>query len=250
MKPNSSNIAHFPIKNYSNLHFTNTPQIQFFPTVPHTYFSTKFRTTFIFIEVFKDDKPDTCATPIQNSTNHIATLPTGHIGYIDVPITNENPKYYHVNDINTLKHNVTHTYHPEITKIIPQTNYSLQYKDATVPFHQFSLHQVYMPNSDVPQNLHLSKMYILLHISQNLEIFIHYYTPQKIFFSLTYFSTKFRTTFNFIEVFTDDKPDTCATPIKNSTNHIATLPTGHIGYIDVPITNENPNLIISMILTL
>ena len=44
------------------------------------------------MEVFTDDKPDTGATIIQNSTNHIATLPTGHIGYIEVPITNEKPK--------------------------------------------------------------------------------------------------------------------------------------------------------------
>ena len=39
---------------------------QFFPTIPHTYFSIKFRTTFNFIGVFTDDKPDTCATIIQN----------------------------------------------------------------------------------------------------------------------------------------------------------------------------------------
>ena len=48
--------------------------------VPHIYFSTNIRTTFNFIEIFTDDKPDTCATLIQNSTNHIATLPTGQIG--------------------------------------------------------------------------------------------------------------------------------------------------------------------------
>ena len=108
LKPNSSKIAHFPINNYYNLHFSTTPQKQFFPTIPHTYFSSKFRTTFNFIEVFRDEKPDTCATIIQNSTNHIATLPTGHIGYIEVPITNEKPKYYQVNDINTLIHNVTY----------------------------------------------------------------------------------------------------------------------------------------------
>ena len=143
-KPNCSKIAHFPIKDYDNLHFKTTPQNQFFPTVPHAYFSTKFRTTFNFIEDSTEDKPDTCATLKQHSTNHIATLPTGHIGYIEVPITNEKPKYYHVNDINTLIHNVTHTYHPEITKIIPQTNYSSQYEDDTVPFHQLSLHQIYM----------------------------------------------------------------------------------------------------------
>ena len=126
MKPNSSKIALFPIKNYYNLHFTTTPQNHFFPTIPHTYFSTKFCTTFNSIEVFTDDKPDTCATLIQTSTNHIATLPTGHIVYIEIPITNEKPKYYHVNDNNTPKHNVTHTYCPEITEFIPPTNYSLQ----------------------------------------------------------------------------------------------------------------------------
>ena len=79
-------------------------------------FATKFRTTFNFIEVFTDDKPDICATIIQNTSKHIATLPTGQIGYIEVPITNEKPKFFQVNDINTLIHNVTHTYHPEITE--------------------------------------------------------------------------------------------------------------------------------------
>ena len=80
MKPNSSKIAHFPIKAYYNLHLTTTPQNEFFPTNPRTYFSTKIRTTFNFLEGFTDDKPDGCATVIQNSTNQIATIPTGRIG--------------------------------------------------------------------------------------------------------------------------------------------------------------------------
>ena len=42
LKPKSSKIAHFPIKNYYNLHFTTTPQNHFFPTIPHTCFATKF----------------------------------------------------------------------------------------------------------------------------------------------------------------------------------------------------------------
>ena len=131
LKPKSSKIAHFPIKNYHNLHFTTTPQNHFFPSVPHTYFATKFRTIFNFIEVFTDDKPDICATIIQNTSKHIATLPTGHIGYIEVPITNEKPKFFQVNDINTLIHNVTHTYQAEITEPVPQTNYIVQYNDPT-----------------------------------------------------------------------------------------------------------------------
>ena len=69
LKPQSSKIAHFPIKNYHDLHFTTTPQNHFFPSVPHTYFATKFRTNFNFIEVFTDDKPDICATIIQNTSN-------------------------------------------------------------------------------------------------------------------------------------------------------------------------------------
>ena len=94
LKPKSSNIAHILIKNYHNLHFTTTPQNHFFPSVPHTYFATKFRTNFNFIEVFTDDKPDFCATTIQNTSKQVATLPTGHIGYIEVPITNEKPKFF------------------------------------------------------------------------------------------------------------------------------------------------------------
>ena len=47
-------------------------------------------------------------------------------------------------------HNVTHTYHPDITEFIPQTNYSLQDINKSVPSHHFSLHQVYMTNSETP----------------------------------------------------------------------------------------------------
>ena len=97
LKPKFSKIAHFPIKNYYNLHFTTTPQNHFFPSVPHTYFATKFRTNFNFIELFTDDKPVNRATIIQNTSKDVATLPTGHIGYIEDPITNEKPKFFQVN---------------------------------------------------------------------------------------------------------------------------------------------------------
>ena len=40
-----------------------------------------------------------------------------------------------------------HTYHPEITELVPQLNNALQPHDNTVPSHQFSLHQLYMTNS-------------------------------------------------------------------------------------------------------
>ena len=154
MKPKSSKLANFPKKDH-NLHFTTTPHNHFFPSVPHTYFATKFRTNFNFIEVFTDNKPNICATIIQNTSKHVATLPTGHIGYIEVPNTNEKPKFFQVNDITTLIQNVTHTYHPEITEPVPQTKYVVHYDDRKTPSPQFSLHQILMTNSDNQIKLHL-----------------------------------------------------------------------------------------------
>ena len=61
LNPNSSKSAQFPIKNYYNLHFATILKNQLLPTIPLTYFSSKFRTTFNFIEVFTDDKPDICS---------------------------------------------------------------------------------------------------------------------------------------------------------------------------------------------
>ena len=193
LKPNSSKIAHFPIKNYYDLHFTTTSQNQFFPTFPHIYFSTKFCITFNFIEVFTDDKPDISATIIQNSTNHIATLPTGHIGYIDVQITNEKPKYYQVKDINTLIHNVKHTYHPDVTELVSPTNYAVQPNDITVPAHQFSLHQLYMTDptpSIIPSSI--NNVQPTSHASKP-RIFPSLQTLQKIVNSLTNSTSNFLT---------------------------------------------------------
>ena len=75
LKHKSSKIAHFPIKNYHNRHFTTTPQNHFFPSVPHTYFATKVHKIFNYIEVFTDNKPDICATIIQNASKPFAILP-------------------------------------------------------------------------------------------------------------------------------------------------------------------------------
>ena len=189
LKPKSSKIAHLPIQNYQNLHFTTTPQNHFFPSVPHTYFATKLRTNFNFIEVFTDDKPDICATIIQNTSKHVATLPTGHIGYIEVPITNEKPKFFQVNDITPLIHNVTYTYYPEITEPLPQTNYIVQYDDPTTPPPQFSLHQIYMTNDDIPNQT--SPLYNVQPTSHTSE--------KRMFPSLPYTSEnlKFNNKFNF-----------------------------------------------------
>ena len=78
--------------------------------------------------------------------------------------------YYQGNDINTLIHNVTRTYQPEITELVPLTNYSLQYIDGTVPSHQFSLPQVNMTNSDTPPLT--SQFYIVQPTSNITQIYL------------------------------------------------------------------------------
>ena len=143
-------MAHFPIKNHYNVHhFSTTLNNPFFPTVLHSYFSTKIRTKFNFLKTFTNDKPDACATIIQNSTNHVATLPTGNIGYIEVPIRNEKPKFYQVHDINSLVNRVAHTYHSEIPKPIVPTKY---YED-TLYYPLFSLNLIYMTDSSITPNI-------------------------------------------------------------------------------------------------
>ena len=111
-----------------------------------------------------------------NSTNHIATQPTGHIGYIEVPITNEKPKHYQVNNLNTLIHNVTHTYHPEYTELIPPTNYSTTTEQQTIFPTQFSLNQVYM--TDTNSLPHSSSIYNVQPTSHSSQ--------QRVFPSLPY----------------------------------------------------------------
>ena len=47
------------------------------------------------------------------TTVHMASLPTGILGYIELPITTVKPCLYKFFDIRTLIHPVVHTYHPQ-----------------------------------------------------------------------------------------------------------------------------------------
>ena len=86
-------------------------------------------------------------------------------------------------------HNVTSTYHPEITEPLPQTNYIVQYDNPTTPPPQFSLHQIYMTNDDIPNQT--SPLYNVQPTSHTSE--------KRIFSSLPYTSEnlKFINKFNF-----------------------------------------------------
>ena len=124
-KPRSGKTIHFPIKNYSNLHFELEDNTKFYPTNPYTYFLQKFKNIFHFSDMIVNEKSkDSCATIIQNFTSYPATIPRGIIGYIEIPITQTTPPHYRVNDVNSLIHSVIHAYHPDTTTPIKPTPYA------------------------------------------------------------------------------------------------------------------------------
>ena len=124
-KPRSGKTIHFPIKNYSNLHFELEDNTKFYPTNPYTYFLQKFKNIFHFFDMIVNEKSkDSCATIIQNFTSYPATLPRGVIGYKKIPITQTTPPHYRVNDVNSLLHSVIHAYHPDTTTPIKQNPYT------------------------------------------------------------------------------------------------------------------------------
>ena len=124
-KPRSGKTIHFPIKNYSNLHFELEDNTKFYPTNPYTYFLQNFKNIFHFLDMIVNEKSkDSCATIIQNFTPYPATLPRGIIRYIEIPITQTTAPHYRVNDVNSLIHSVIHAYHPDTTTPIKQNLYT------------------------------------------------------------------------------------------------------------------------------
>ena len=72
--PNTGKSVHFPITTYSKLHFKTSSNKQFFPSIPHTHFSSKFNRTFSFIKLLttNDNEQSMCSTLIQNHSSHPA----------------------------------------------------------------------------------------------------------------------------------------------------------------------------------
>ena len=79
------------------------------------------------------------------------------------------------------------------TEPAPQTNYTIHYDDNTAPTPQFSLHQIYMTNSDTPS--HTSPLYNVQptsHTSKN-AFFLLYHILLIILNSITNLSSNFLT---------------------------------------------------------
>ena len=140
-------------------------------------------------------------------------------------MTIENSKYYQVNDINTLIHNVTDTYHPELTEPIPPTNYSIPPEQQSTSSTPFSLHQVCMTNlNPLPRTPSLYNVQPTSHSSQPRIFPSLQYSPENLkfvnkfnfqFFDLT--DTEYVTLCNLLL-----KYKTCYATHKNDVGKIAT----------------------------
>ena len=132
---------------------------------------------------------------------------------------------YAIHLYNTLIHNVTHTYQPEITELIPPTIYSTFTEQQTIYPTQFSLNQVYITDTDsLPQPPSLYNVHSTSHFSQqrvfpslpfspeNLK-FIHKFNFQ--FSDIT--DTEYVTLCNLLL-----KYKTCSATHKNDVSKIAT----------------------------
>ena len=105
------------------MHFELENNTKFSPSVPYTNFLQKFKDTFHFLDMIVNDKnKDSCSTVIRNFIFHLATLPRGIIGYIEIPITQTKPPHYRVHYVNSLVHSVIHAYHPDTTIPIRQND--------------------------------------------------------------------------------------------------------------------------------
>ena len=120
-KPNASQMIHFPIQPTLSLTFKTSDNEVIFPSTPHPFFITRFNSTFNFLQVYQNvnSEPSNCSVIIQNITHHSAILAPGYIGYIEVPVTNIQPTHYKVNDVNSLKCTVFHSYYPDLSEPKP-----------------------------------------------------------------------------------------------------------------------------------
>ena len=118
---NASQIIHFPIQITLLLTFKTSEKETMFPSTPHPYFSSRFISTFTFLQVYQKSKPESnsCSVIIQIVTFHSVIFSPRYIGFIEVLATNNKPPQYKVNDLYSSMITIFHSYYPELSESIP-----------------------------------------------------------------------------------------------------------------------------------
>ena len=116
----ASQVICFPIQPTLPLTFQSDYEV-IFPSNPHSFFNTRFNSTFNFFQVYQNIKtePTSCSVNIESISHHSAIRTPGYIGYIEFPATNIKPLHYKVNDVNSLIHTVFHSYYPDLSELKP-----------------------------------------------------------------------------------------------------------------------------------
>ena len=94
-KPNTVKTLRCPLKIPEALFFKSENHESLFAEMPKPHFLSKLKRQFsFFLEVSSKYSENSCSELIENITMHMATLPTGIIGYIAFPITTVKPCRY------------------------------------------------------------------------------------------------------------------------------------------------------------
>ena len=92
-----------------------------FRSTPHPYFNSRSKSTFNFLQIYQNTKPEPNSSSVifQNPTHHTDILSPGYVGYIEVPATNIKPPHYKIHEGNSLIHTVFHSYFPDLSEPNP-----------------------------------------------------------------------------------------------------------------------------------
>ena len=117
-KPNASQVIHFAIQPIIPLNFQTSDKEVKIHSTPHTYFNTRFNSTFNSLQVYKYAKSETnsFSVIIGKITHHSEIRSPKSIDYIEVPATNIKPLHYKVHDGNSLIHTPFFSYCSDLSE--------------------------------------------------------------------------------------------------------------------------------------
>ena len=116
--------------------------------IPHTLFLSNSKWDFFLMETPSRNSKDSQLVIIKKTT-HVASFPTGTIGYIEVLITTVKQPHYQITDLKSLIHSVFNTYHPETTEANNFWNQGLKQTNNSFEVNHIDLYKNSLINNSI-----------------------------------------------------------------------------------------------------
>ena len=102
IKPYTVQTLQVPLKSSKALLFKTENLEPFFAEIPYTQILSKLKRYFPVMELLSKTSEKPCPVISNKKSLHVHTLPTGIIGYFEIPITSVKPTHDRKNDLNTM----------------------------------------------------------------------------------------------------------------------------------------------------